>query len=368
MARRKRRDWGRGWVEVRQRRDGPVYVARWLEDGRQKSRTFSDPLDAEDHLDDLARQKRRLTPTRGEVPTVAMAAASWLRAGRHTWAGGTYHTYRTNWERWVEPVFGDVRLDRVTAAMIMDWIEELRGQYKTNTILSQVAVLRGIYTHAVRTGMTSATPFAGVRIGGSRAHTGQAWTADEVRRILSVTSDDPWWHAFYLVALTTGLRRGEVLSLRWEDIDLDGGIVQVWRTMAMDDEGRVLIAPRTKGKRRRKVVVPAMVCDALRRMGPGKGLVFCRPDGRVYQPTTLRNQHRVWCGKAGVRHVRLHDLRHTTATRLLEANVNPKVVSEVLGHSSTAVTLEVYQHVSEDLIRQAASVLEAAIDPERQEN
>src|SRR5690606_29612125 len=74
MARRKRRDWGRGWVEVRQRRDGPVYVARWLEDGRQKSKTFATEADAEDHLDDLAKQKRRLTPRRGEVPTVAMAA------------------------------------------------------------------------------------------------------------------------------------------------------------------------------------------------------------------------------------------------------------------------------------------------------
>jgi integrase len=176
-----------------------------------------------------------------------------------------------------------------------------------------------------------------------------------------------------VLAVATGLRRGELLALRWQDIDLKMGVVQVVRSLEQTNEGLRFKAPKTN-RSRRPVVLPASVIDVLRDhktrqaeerllLGQGKGeLVFTRVDGRPIAPDTFTSWVARVAKRAGVAHIMpVHGLRHTHITKLLRANVHPKVASERAGHSSVGFTLDRYSHVIPSLQEDAALRIDAAL-------
>ncbi len=169
-----------------------------------------------------------------------------------------------------------------------------------------------------------------------------------------------------LIAATTGLRRGELLGLRWADVDLDAGTVVVRQTLQRSSGGLSFSQPKTQ-KSRRTVTLPSMTTKALRehhtaqveqRLALGSrwvdhDLVFCNSDGSPWNPGSFGSQFRVFARAAGFT-VRFHDLRHSHATHLFRAGVHPKLVSERLGHSSVGITMDLYTHVIEGMDREAA--------------
>ena len=187
--------------------------------------------------------------------------------------------------------------------------------------------------------------------------------------------------ALYVLAVTIGLRQGESLGLEWDDVDLEGGMLQVRRTLTAAKGGPVLSAPKTRGSRR-SVKLPQTASDALRshlerqlaeiaeiaeidRVGSlwqENGLIFAsevgKPMDRRYVTT---HRFKPLLKRAGLPQVRFHDLRHTCTTLLLSKNVNPKVVSEMLGHASIAITLDTYSQVLPDTQDSAARAMEEAL-------
>lgn len=166
--------------------------------------------------------------------------------------------------------------------------------------------------------------------------------------------------ALYVLAAATGLREAEPLALKWEDVELEEAVLRVRHTLTRTG-GKVALGPAKTKKSRRSVGLTGEAADALRahlakqleereRMGslsrPG-GLVFASEIGNLINPSNLRNRFFARLLKyAGLpSDTRFHDLRHTCATLLLSRNVNPKIVSERLGHSSIAITLDTYSHV-----------------------
>jgi len=165
--------------------------------------------------------------------------------------------------------------------------------------------------------------------------------------------------AIYVLAIHTGLRQGELLGLKWEDVDLENGLIRVRRTLTRY-KGRVLLSePKTK-RSRRTVRLTETAVDALREhlarqmtqmealgdLYRDQGLVFATQKGTLVNPSNLRKRSFApLLEKAGLPSIRFHDLRHTCATLLLASNVNPKIVSEMLGHASIAITLDTYSHV-----------------------
>jgi integrase len=193
------------------------------------------------------------------------------------------------------------------------------------------------------------------------------WTAPEVRAFLEHTADHRL-HAAFVVLATTGMRRGECLGLRWTDLDLDGKRASIVQTViAVNHEVR-FGSPKT-ARGRRTVVLDSGTIAALREhrqrqlaerllMGAwftDHGLVFCRPDGGPLHPERFSRTFTDQARQAGLPLIRLHDLRHTWATRALSAGEHPKVVQERLGHAVIAITLDVYSHVTEGLHGDAAS-------------
>jgi integrase len=168
------------------------------------------------------------------------------------------------------------------------------------------------------------------------------------------------------------MRFGELLGLRWRDVDLDAGILQVRRTLLRTAAGLHLTEPKTAHSRRRVALAP-QAREALRthrgrqaverlqlgRAWDDQDLVFANAIGKpVEAGNLLRRSFWPLLAKANLPRIRFHDLRHTAATLLLSQGVHPKVVSELLGHSSIGLTLDIYSHVLPDMQQQAATAMD----------
>lgn len=197
--------------------------------------------------------------------------------------------------------------------------------------------------------------------------------SDEAAGRLLATASTTRLYVPIVLALATGLRRGELLALRWQDIDLATGVVQVVRSLEQTNNGLRFKAPKTK-RGRRPVVLPASIIDVLRdhktkqaterlALGLGKAeLVFTRIDGQPISPDTFTSWVARVAKRAGASHIMpVHGLRHTHITNLLRANVHPKVASERAGHSSVGFTLDRYSHVIPSLQEDAAQRIDAAL-------
>jgi integrase len=199
-------------------------------------------------------------------------------------------------------------------------------------------------------------------------------TAEQVRMLFDAVRGDRL-EALYILAVTTGLRQGELLGLKWDDVDLDTGTLQVRRSLTTAKGGPVLSAPKTKGSRR-SVKLSQTALEALRshlerqlreidRVGSmwrENGLIFASEVGEPldrHDVTTRR--FKPLLRRAGLPAIRFHDLRHTCATLLLSKNVNPKIVSEMLGHATIAITLDTYSHVLPTMQDSAAKAMEDAL-------
>ncbi len=178
--------------------------------------------------------------------------------------------------------------------------------------------------------------------------------------------------ALYLLAVHTGMRQGELLALKWEDVDLNAGVIRVKRTLTRDG-GRISLGEPKTRRSRRTVHLTGAAAEALRshlerqledigRLGDryrDHGLVFTSGVGTPIHPTHLRRRSFVpLLEAAGLPRIRFHDLRHTCATLLLARNVHPKYVQELLGHATVAITLDTYSHVIPGMGTQTARAME----------
>lgn len=201
----------------------------------------------------------------------------------------------------------------------------------------------------------------------------RTWTPEQARTFLAATADDSL-AAFWRLALNTGMRRGELLALRWDDLDLDRATLAVRRTLTRGADGLVFGEPKTRSGKR-AIALPASCVTALREhrrrqlarrleLGPAwhdTDLVFERGDGRVLHPNVSGRAFRRLVAELGLPAIRFHDLRHTAATLMLANGEHPKVVQERLGHNDISMTLNRYSHVTMDMQREAANRLDALL-------
>ena len=196
----------------------------------------------------------------------------------------------------------------------------------------------------------------------------------DVQRLLDATSQTSYGHVFFL-ALYTGMRRGELLALRWQDIDLQNKAISVNNTVIrIAGEGLVLSEPKTPHSRRLVTLPPSAVAllsglkaKRKEKMEDAKtewkesSLIFPNAEGGPTDPDTITHAFRKAVKKLGLSNTRFHDLRHTHATLMLKQGIHPKIVSERLGHASVNVTLNTYSHVLPGLQEAAAAVFEEAL-------
>jgi len=195
-------------------------------------------------------------------------------------------------------------------------------------------------------------------------------TEQSARLLTAIKHTRVYWPV--LVALSTGMRRGEVFALRWKNVDLDRGSLRVMESLEQTKTGIRFKVPKTD--RTRVITLPVFAADELRRLKrqqaedllslgirqTGETLVCGRADGEPLQPQSLTHQFTRLIGRVrGLPRIRFHDLRHSHATQLLLAGVHPKIAQERLGHASITTTLDLYSHVTETMQGDAAERLDA---------
>lgn len=297
----------------------------------------------------------------------------WLEAAARRLAPSTLSVTRYIVERHLIPGLGRVPLQRLRPLHIERLAARLDDQgYAPEYRAKILKILRRALRQAVRWQLLAVNPAEAVQASRGRERRMRCLTREEAQRLLDAAKARPLVYRAIAFALQTGLRRGELLGLRWEDVDWEQRLVRVQRALQhVPGQGLRFVEPKTATSRR-SVALGASTLALLRehrreqlearlRLGPAyedHGLVFAREDGRPWSPDALDRAFRLACRRAGLEAVRVHDLRHTHATWLLEAGVHPRVVQERLGHSSVTLTLDLYSHVMPTLQRDAADRME----------
>ena len=204
----------------------------------------------------------------------------------------------------------------------------------------------------------------------------KVWSLKELRTFLA-SERESRLYPLWLTLATTGMRRGEVLGLRWEDVDLEAQSLYIRQTRVMTGYEPLLSTPKTRRGKRLVALDPATTValkenrrrQRLERLAAGcpwlkTGYVFTREDGEPYHPERVSKLFLQGAKKVGLPRIRLHDLRHTYATLALGAGVHPKIVSERLGHANIGITLDCYSHCLPALSEEAACRVAALVVPD----
>jgi integrase len=267
----------------------------------------------------------------------------------------TYESYRRQVSRYVVPAIGGVKLKSLSAIHIQGMYRSMldRG-LSARTVQYTHAVLHRALKQAMRWGLVLRNVCEDVNRPQLKRDEIQPLDRDQTRRLLQAAKDDRLY-ALYVVAVTAGLRPGEILALRWNDVDLEAGTLRINRALS-DNE---FAAPKTP-RSRRKIELSNTARVALRAhrkrqleermkkagLWEDRGLVFPSAVGTLLSHRNVVRSFKALLKRAGLPlGTRLYDLRHTCATLLLNGNVHPKYVQELLGHASIAQTLDTYSHV-----------------------
>jgi integrase len=282
----------------------------------------------------------------------------------------TLEGYRTLIHRHAVPKIGSITLGEIGPLDLQQLYAELMSTgLSAGTVLNLHLVLTQALGQAVRWRLTSANAAAGAQP--PRPRRRQPAVVDQALASRLIAAVEGTWLAVPVVmAISTGMRRGEVLALRWADLDAELTVAHVHRTLQVVRGKLMFLDPKTP-KGRREVPLPAIAQRHLaahrdsqraRRVAARQwsdlDLVLDRGDGQPVNPGTLSSGWYRFCRTRGLPAVRFHDLRHGHATLMLLQGVHPKVVSERLGHASIGITLDTYSHVLPSMQAQAVEAFD----------
>lgn len=305
--------------------------------------------------------------------TVAEFLDRWLAIDGPNLAPSSRLTYAIIMRRHIVPHIGNVRLQSLRADHIQRLVVAQResGAGLPSIELAHI-ILRRALNRACRWGLLAINPALHVDIPHPARREMQTFTADQVRVFVQACAGSRLAALFYL-AVTTGLRQGELLGLQWGDVDWTTRALRIQRQLQhIAGEGYQLREPKTV-RGRRHISLGETAIARLRahraeqlqeRVFLGAewanpwDLVFTAQRGGPLNSGSVRAEFHAICAAADLPRIRFHDLRHTAASLMLAQGVHPKVVQEMLGHSSISMTLDTYSHVSPGLARQAADVIE----------
>jgi integrase len=327
---------------------------------------------------DVARKLRDALTARDDgkpaphgTETVGTFLATWLEGARSTIRPGTWHRYEQLTRLYVVPNIGRVRLVALGPQHVAKLYRDLLTAGMTPATVHYVhRTLRRALGQAERWRLVTSNAAALVTPPRPEPVEMHTLTAKQVRRLLEVAPDRD--RPLYLLAVSTGMRLGELLALRWRDVHLDSGSLRVVATLRREPGKAVAIsAPKTAHSRRRvelsSSVVAALsahkVATIEERWSAGQlwvdnDLVFPNVIGRPRGASNIVRAFHPLLERAGLPRIRFHDLRHTAATLMLGRGVHAKLVSEMLGHASIGITLDTYSHVLPTMHREAAEVME----------
>jgi integrase len=252
----------------------------------------------------------------------------------------------------------------------------LQGGMSARTVRYHHAVLHVALKTAVQWGLLARNPADAVIPPKIHRDEMKTWDEFEINRFLDAAKESRYYALFYTV-LFTGMRRSELLALRWQDIDLIMSQIYVNRGLHQLRDGSYVFTEPKSAHSRRTIALPPTVTILLRKYHDNKSLeqkmlgnaltesdlVFSTSEGKPLRPNTITRAWEVLAAKAGVKVIRFHDARHTHASIMLKQGIHPKIVQERLGHASIQMTLDTYSHVAPGLQAAAANRFDEVVIP-----
>ncbi len=371
-----RRGRGEGTISLRSdgRWQGRIDLG-WVQGKRRRKVVYgSTRVEVAKKLTQLLRERDQGLVSSSPSQTLSTYLESWLASIEHTVRPKTFISDRMYVNRHIVPALGKVRLDRLTPQYVQALLDaKLREGLAPQSVIHIRGILRRALRRALRYGWVARNVAALTDPPKLERKEIRPFNRHEAWSFLRAVEGDPL-EALYSLALATGLRQGELLGLRWEDVDLEQATVRVNYALQRYGGELHMVPPKT-ARSRRVVSVPDVAVRALqahksrqmqdrRRAGErwqDGGLVFSTRWGTPIEPRNATRSFKRVLANAGLPEIRFHDLRHSCATLLLTQGVSPRVVMEILGHSQISLTMNTYSHVALELQREAASRMDAAL-------
>lgn len=318
-----------------------------------------------------------------EVENGGIAAAStmrvedWLKQWLSMYLPNIEATTRVSYEEkvrnYIIPAMGKISLKSLKTENVQSWVNSMSARgLSPKTIRNAFNNLNAALKKACVLRMIPYNPCEGVELPKLQKYQASIYTTPDIHKALAAASGTDMYIPVML-ALTVGLRRGELLALRWEHVDLDTGAIHIRENMVKGKEGKPIVkAPKTKTGLRDisigKHIVAALTAAKeeydQNKTKPGfhdKGFVVCKTDGNPYKPDSMTQKWDRFMKAKNLSHIRLHDLRHSCATAMVEAGVDLKTVQQVMGHSDISVTMNIYTHCTPAMSRKAADTMDKTL-------
>lgn len=287
----------------------------------------------------------------------------------------TQETYESRIRLHIIPEIGDIPLNKLT----QNDLQQFYGRLKKNgrkrlaeqygeglsdrMVRACHATCRSALEKAVQDGLIRVNPAIGCKLPPKKAREMQVLTREELQRFL-IQAQAEGYYELFLLDLATGLRRGELLALQWDDLNFKTGVLSI-NKQVYDVRGQLQFStPKTKNSIRKLVLPPAVVevLEEYKKTVDSRWM-FPSPvkEDLPLSPGAVRSRLQLILEHAECKHVRFHDLRHTFATLALENGMDVKTLSAMLGHVSAATTLDIYTHITDDMRRTAAANIDRGI-------
>jgi integrase len=292
----------------------------------------------------------------------------WLNFQKWRVKPTTHYIYVRLFKTHIQNGIGRCKISEIKPINITRYYQDLVDFLSPSTIKLIHRVINGSFAWAVKMEMLNRNPAQGLELPRKKRSGLTIWTKEEVNRFLSVAKKESVYYPIYYLAITTGMRRGEILGLKWQDIDFEQGVINIQRSWTTTGKEAILTDTKTNFSARSinisKNVIEILKAhrkkqeEHLKLLGIKTDFVFVNRNGNLIRHNNLWRSFKTMQEKAGVPLIRFHDLRHIHASILLQKGVHPKIVSERLGHSSIKITLDIYSHLVPGMQKQAADAID----------
>lgn len=346
------------------------YVIEVRENGKRKrfkKRGFAKKKDAEKAENEAQNKHNNGLNINASNMLLSSLLDTWLHSKEYSIKKVTYNTYKSHIEKHIIPYIGNVEISKLTISHCQKFIKYLYEdkELAMRSVRDIFKTLKAALDKAVEWDMLTKNVAALVDLPKEQKKEIQVWTAEQLREFDSLIKNHREYVAF-LLAYTTGMRKGEILGLRWKDVDLEARTISVVQTLESDGKTLAAGAKTVAGNRlisiddrtvaelkKRKIVMSKEKLSA-GAVYQDNDLVIGTSFGTPISPRNLLRTFERFIKKSELPVLTIHDLRHTHASLLLKQGVHPKIVSERLGHSSIKITLDLYSHLLPNMQKETA--------------
>ena len=366
---------GHGEGSIYHRNDGRWAASISLEDRKRKTFYGKTRKEVQEQLKVALREQQQGLLLAGPQQTVEQFLTQWLEDHKGVIRIRTYERYEELARLHILPVLGQHPLQKLTPQHIQAfYTKKLKEGLSPTTVNLLHALLHKALDDAVRLGAVTRNA-SDAASAPSRAHYEiQPLSMEQAQQFLAAARGHSM-EALFVLAITTGMRRGEILAIKWQDVQFERNMLQVRRIFTRQPGNRYIEAKPKTEKSRRSILLAPMVVALLKqhrtrqmeaRLKAGsqwqeRDLVFCTSLGTPLNPNKVVDRFKTLLKRAGLPEIRFHDLRHSAATILLSMEIHPKVVQELLGHNQISMTMDIYSHVLPTMQRDAVSKLNNAL-------